>query len=766
MADNPEPIEVSIIAKIQGLLDGLGQATSGVKHSTEEMQGAFKGLGATIENLKTPFIAITALLAGGALFKEAINGTVEWALEANKLSKVLNTSVQDASTWAVALHTLGIPADSLAGIIARLQTRVTASSDAFKKWGVETKNAEGGALPMAEVIQGMATKYQGLNTDQEKNAMLQELAGRGWINMLPVMRLTTERMEEARKEAAELHLVVGPEGVAKTREYQESMRKLGLIAQSLQIQIGDALLPSLTQLGKWFGEVGPGLAMVLSNAIKGIVTAFFTLKFIIEMTVAWITDFFEKAVNGFKTVGAVIAAAVKGDWEGVKRAAIAGAEEHERIQQESVAITKDLWETLGEDLDKIWSNQGPGAGKPVADAPPPPAADKSRVAEWQAELDKQKAMLAQNEGDLSQMAEAAERDFWAKKLAQAKKGSDEWVVVRLKMAALGISIDKTEKDEIEKIRQELADDEKKRVTEGLAMAKIRATQKINNARAELASEKETADNLLAMGQITAAKRLAMDVDFRKKELALEIQALTEEQGQEGMTLVKWQELQAKKVAASQKAANDIQKTNDAMLQEQRNRFNQWFEMLTSGFQNAISGLVKGTMTWGQALKSVLSSALDGVINFFVQWGLKEAETYLAGLLLKKTTNTAEVLGSASLYAVNAMASVAAIPVVGWSMAPGVGAAAFAEGMSFMPSAAGGWDSVPRDTYAKIHEKEMVLSAPISEGLRNIISTGGAGAVGDVHAHFHGVVDAKTFFQKNQASIVRTLSDAVKKRRHG
>ena len=764
MADQPEPIEVSIVAKIKGLLDGLGQATSGVKNATEEMGNSFKGLHTTVENLKAPFIAITAILAGGAMFKEALNATVEWTMEANKLSKVLNTSVQDASVWAVALHTLGVSGDTLTGIVAKLQVWVAGNAEAFQKWGIETKNAQGGALPMSEIIEGMATKYQGLNTDQEKNAMLSELAGRGWLNMIPVMRMTSERMAEAKKEAEELHLVVGPDGVAKTREYQESMRKLGLISQSLQIQIGSALMPALTQLGKWFGEIGPGLAMVLGNSIKAIVTAFYTLKFIIEVTVASVTDFFEKCISGFKALGNIIAAAVKGDWEGVKKAAIAGAEDHERIQKETVAITKDLWETLGEDLDKIWSDQGPGKGKPIEDAPPPPGAAKSRVGEWQQELDKQKAMLAQAEGDTAQMGEQAERDFWTKKLAQAQKGSDEWVVVRLKMAALGIAIDKKEKDEIEQIRKENEEAEKKRIADQVAMAKIAANQKISDARLALAAEKENADHLVTMGQMTNAQRLAQEIEFRKRERDLEIQALTDEQNTEGITLVKWQEIQAKKVAANKKAANDIQKTNDQLAEEQRAKFNQWFQMLTSGFQTAISGLVKGTMTWGDALKSVLSSALDSVLNFFIQWGLKEAETYLAGLLLKKTTNTEEVAGAASLYAVNAMASVAAIPFYGWAMAPEVGAEAFATGMAFMPSAAGGWDNVPRDTYAKIHEKEMVLSAPMAEGLRNIIDSGGAGSQGDVHAHFHGVVDAKQFFQQNQGHIVRTLNDAVKKRR--
>lgn len=137
----------------------------------------------------------------------------------------------------------------------------------------------------------------------------------------------------------------------------------------------------------------------------------------------------------------------------------------------------------------------------------------------------------------------------------------------------------------------------------------------------------------------------------------------------------------------------------------------------------------------------------------------------ARLAAQVTANVAEITGSAADYAVNAMASVAAIPVTGWAMAPGVGAAAYATGMSFLPSAAGGWDSVPADTLAHIHKQEMVMSAPLATGLRNLIANGGENGGGTtVNAHFHGCFDSKTFFQQNQGQMVAAIQDAVKNRR--
>lgn len=91
---------------------------------------------------------------------------------------------------------------------------------------------------------------------------------------------------------------------------------------------------------------------------------------------------------------------------------------------------------------------------------------------------------------------------------------------------------------------------------------------------------------------------------------------------------------------------------------------------------------------------------------------------------QQTTTVAAILGYAAEAAVAAMASVAAIPFVGWAMAPEVGAATYATGLAYLASAAGGWDEIPHDQIAQVHKKEMVLSAPLAQGLRDLVGEGG------------------------------------------
>ena len=62
------------------------------------------------------------------------------------------------------------------------------------------------------------------------------------------------------------------------------------------------------------------------------------------------------------------------------------------------------------------------------------------------------------------------------------------------------------------------------------------------------------------------------------------------------------------------------------------------------------------------------------------------------------------------------------------------------GGGIVPSAAGGW-ALPNFTGVRpalLHAREMVLPAPISEGLQQLIGQGGSG--GDMHLHFHGPSD--------------------------
>ena len=107
----------------------------------------------------------------------------------------------------------------------------------------------------------------------------------------------------------------------------------------------------------------------------------------------------------------------------------------------------------------------------------------------------------------------------------------------------------------------------------------------------------------------------------------------------------------------------------------------------------------------------------------------------------KAAAISAISANAGVAAAAAMGSVAAIPFVGWAMAPGVGAATAAEALSFESLAAldvGAWN-VPQDMAAVVHRGETIMPATFASGYRDAVSgAGGPGGGGDTHHHHYEI----------------------------
>ncbi|EGY02281.1 phage-related minor tail protein [Nitrospirillum viridazoti Y2] len=159
-------------------------------------------------------------------------------------------------------------------------------------------------------------------------------------------------------------------------------------------------------------------------------------------------------------------------------------------------------------------------------------------------------------------------------------------------------------------------------------------------------------------------------------------------------------------------------------------------------------------------------------------------------------DTTKALGqieiAAAVAGANAYAAYAGLPPLAAAMA--AEAVATVEGFGGMvgaggaiASARGGWGQVPADgLQTELHKDEMVLPASIASPLRAILKgfTVPSGALsmptmdmarnangsfsmadnpsapsGDTHVHFHGVLDARSFFHAHKAHIVSAVKEA-------
>lgn len=181
------------------------------------------------------------------------------------------------------------------------------------------------------------------------------------------------------------------------------------------------------------------------------------------------------------------------------------------------------------------------------------------------------------------------------------------------------------------------------------------------------------------------------------------------------------------------------------------------DMIVKPITTAISSMTAGWFT-GQEAMTAASAAGETERE-----GLTAASA-AAAIAAAKLEAISQITSYAAIAGAGAMASVAAIPVVGWAMAPGVGAETYLTALSYIGaafSAAGGFD-IPGgvNPVTQLHQKEMVLPENLAERVRNMTGDGGGKVafVGDI-------VDSDSigrFMRRRSGPITQALQEKARR----
>lgn len=255
-ADHEVTSKLTLEGNPDGLVSAMQKSVTSVKEGSVQITSAFNQIGGSVSGLIGVFGSLGGIIAGGAAFKSVISGTVSWDLETAKLAKTLGDTTENASVMKVALHTLGIDQEVVSTAALRMARTMNTNSDAFKALGVDAEAMRKSGKSNIEIMMATVTALGQYKGGLDRNQAALSIFGRSWGELQQLMRLTPAIMNEARETAERLHLVVGQEGVNSAREYKKAINELGLVQESLKVQIGRDLIPVLTELGSAFGSAG------------------------------------------------------------------------------------------------------------------------------------------------------------------------------------------------------------------------------------------------------------------------------------------------------------------------------------------------------------------------------------------------------------------------------------------------------------------------------------------------------------------------------
>ncbi len=777
-------VDIKISADASGAQTGFKQSQDAAQAAASAINKSFEGLGKVFDQVREHLGAITAILAGGAAFKEAISVTKEWGGEQASLAKQLQITTLQAAAYQIVGEEIGVTGETLVSASDKLTKQLLKNEDAFAKVGIETRNSNGSYRSTGELMPEVVEHLRGLHNATEQNTQGMAFFGKAWVEVRGILKLSKEALAEAAEKAKELNLVVDP---AELKAYKAAMSDVGLIMKSMEIQVGNMLLPLLTKLGTWMGEVGPYVCGTFSIALRAI-----------GEVGAFVYRSIEAVVEIFAGFAAVMIEFIQGNYKNAWNMAVDAA-------NQSADKIKKIFTGIGD----VWNAKTKVKGGLQEDdqghtdlTPPKEKKDSTLMAQYEAQLAMVKLSIDQSNaayGTYYTLSKAAESAFWANKLATVDRASKEYPQILKKSIDAQLAASKEGFDgqlamlareeeaarfdfdkkialaqqEVAMLRQHYLETSKE-VQAGLEkvekLKQQKAEQSIKIAETQAQAERDAALGIIALQeqqaqievalmQKTDAQLLADLQTFENQRYAIalaafeERKALVEKEGNREEIA----KLDGQKLQLQQQHNQKMMALQGQAAVQQNALAKSLFGTLQTGFASVISGAMQGTLKMRDVLKQAYSSIADAlsqaVAKMVADWLLGEVRKKAATL----EASFAQLQAAAAAAAGNAYNAMVGVPYIGPVLGPAAAAVAYAGVMAFGAdvSAEGGYD-IPGgvNPVVQAHPREMILPAPVADTVRNAMGNGGGG--GDVHHHYNVTVNGP----QDKRSMERWMADLL------
>ena len=249
-----------------------------------------QGIGQTLSNgIKTAGKWGAAIVGGAAA---AVTGITAFATktasatdEIDKMSQRLGISRQAYQELDFALSQSGVDINSFQTGMKSLLKNMDAVSEGnktaianFEQLGVSAIDTSGKMRSQEEVLWDAISAFQGMEDGAEKSRLAQELFGKQGQEILPLLNAQSGGIEEMRKQAQELGLILGDDvvdsGVKLTDTIDQLKRsggaiftRLGGVIMPLVQKVADYIIGAMPKIESVFNTLAP----VISQLFEGLV---------------------------------------------------------------------------------------------------------------------------------------------------------------------------------------------------------------------------------------------------------------------------------------------------------------------------------------------------------------------------------------------------------------------------------------------------------------------------------------------------------------
>ena len=238
----------------------------------------------------------------------------------DKQSQKLGISNKAYQEWSFILQHCGSDISVLRTGMRKLNSAAEENSDAFNKLGISMEDV--GSLSQEDLFSLVISRLQDMEAGTERNSIANDLLGRSYQELAPLLNMTSNETDEMRKSLEELGGIMSDEAVKQGATYEDTLLDLQTAFGGVKREILGGLVPALTEVMQSIikfiqSNAGKKIVANVKDAVNKIFQALKKIDFeklingILNVIVK-LTTFIANHFNGILTAVKAIAAAFIG----------------------------------------------------------------------------------------------------------------------------------------------------------------------------------------------------------------------------------------------------------------------------------------------------------------------------------------------------------------------------------------------------------------------------------------------------------------------
>ncbi len=240
---------------------GLAKAGGALDSALARVGVQGVSLGRILTSLNSPTAlagaSFAALAAGVGLSLEKYR---QMGIEARRLSAVSGLTVTDADDLADKFTLLGLNVGTLDVALLRLSADIDNGGAQLEKLGISIRSASGALKEPGALLLEVRDKISAMTDAAAQNATGMQLFGRGFKELSPAFRATSEEWERLGERANALQPPWSQADQDAAMEMNRRVQELKLSAEGLFMVVSRATYPALVSAGRYVADVAGSIA--------------------------------------------------------------------------------------------------------------------------------------------------------------------------------------------------------------------------------------------------------------------------------------------------------------------------------------------------------------------------------------------------------------------------------------------------------------------------------------------------------------------------